>query len=924
MPCESSTSGPATVEVQERGRTRLRGGVLLLLASLLLYPGAFVACGTGGVAELPTGDGSSSESGTTDGGGTTNETALEGLEGDRETAQEGATSPGEGIPGSDEGAQAPEGKVPPDKNSGSYQPSAIGEQNKREPGYHPLSSKRTRLVRVEEVAIVAHTDSNSGSVLDDYKSSYNTLQTFKDPLGTDKRAGRVVQVEMGDVDGDNKAETVVVSLYEGYTSNLQSYDFIRVTVLDEGKVTASLTIGVKDKEGYCDVDLALGDVDGDGKAEVLIAGSLGYRGQRSGLPTRSSKSSRLWIYRGDLKTKLKEINLPYGFLRVAAGDTDGDSLAELVVAGRTEKQSYSYIGAKAFDDATKKFAVIGTWTDQWAGFNRAEVAIGDLDGDGAGEIVFGVSSVDNAAAFTSGKFLVSVVDDNRTTGKFKTLKSYPEKSLMNAMIHWDGVRVITGDFNGDGRQEIVLALAAAAFASYGSPTIRGYHCYVYHYCLDRRAERFYDTIPENLVQTFASRSSLSATGIRLAAGDVDRDGRDELVISTAGAILSDTTYQQRVVEASFKSKYYQFKLARTWSRSLRTRAHGTHRFFMQAPVAMGDVDGDNITVEYTGKNWLTLPDPMVMVVMATPPVQKGLSQDYNGSRTEFGSATYHGESKSTEVGVSATVTISCKIGDPFDFVSAEASLAITQELAKTKTSKSLETYGVLYTAVYPDNSVIFQGTLYRQYEYKLLTHPDPKKVGTLLTIDVPVGFDMYHWSLDFFNKTFAGRKGVEIGGEVFNPSTGKQHTPGSVVSYPRLEDRKTILGKYKGWISKTATGNTVTVAQAKGRTALYIDLSKEKVDAESKTIGVTATAGFKVGKVGVSAAVGGRTKSIYAVTVGSKTRYQGVVGSITKPDEYNRYFYSFGLMVFNFKPQARPGFQVINYWVENLGPGHKK
>jgi len=47
---------------------------------------------------------------------------------------------------------------------------------------------------------------------------------------------------------------------------------------DSGKKTASLDPGIRNKEGCCHIDLALGDTDGDGKAEVIVAASPGTGG----------------------------------------------------------------------------------------------------------------------------------------------------------------------------------------------------------------------------------------------------------------------------------------------------------------------------------------------------------------------------------------------------------------------------------------------------------------------------------------------------------------------------------------------------------------------------------------------------------------------------------------------------------------------
>jgi len=60
---------------------------------------------------------------------------------------------------------------------------------------------------------------------------------------------------------------------------------------------------------------------------------------------------------------------------------------------------------------------------------------------------------------------------------------------------------------------------------------------------------------------------------------------------------------------------------------------------------------------------------------------------------------------------------------------------------------------------------------------------------------------------------------------------------------------------------------------------------------------------------------------VYSVSVGNAVEYLGTVGHIETAADYESYHYGFGMVVAP-KTVAGATFQVIDYWVQDLGPAH--
>lgn len=221
--------------------------------------------------------------------------------------------------------------------------------------------------------------------------------------------------------------------------------------------------------------MAIIDLGGDGVNEIVIGAPFG-------------KKPEVKIYRED--GSLVNSFLVYdekflGGVMVGAGDFDGDLKGEVLVAPASGMAAE----IKIFDGYGQPEI-----SQSFFAFDKeikvgANVAAGDVDGDGRDEIIVGSGSGQEAEVKVFNNLGVALLDI-RPTGISK----------------WSGVRVASGDLFGDGATEIVIAPGLGS-------------------------------LPE--VQTFKSDGKFLGKflvydksfrgGVNLSTGDIDLDGKEEIV-----------------------------------------------------------------------------------------------------------------------------------------------------------------------------------------------------------------------------------------------------------------------------------------------------------------------------------------------------------------------------------------------------------
>jgi len=227
------------------------------------------------------------------------------------------------------------------------------------------------------------------------------------------------------------------------------------------------------------VSLATGDVDGDGFEDVIVGAGPGGGPNVKVFDGRTGAEIRSFFAYGP--------SMPLG-VNVAVADINGDGRADIITGAGPGGGSH----VRVFDGGTSA-EVRSFFAYDASFFGGVTVAGGDIDGDGFGDIITGTQIGSSHVRAFSG----------RTGAELFSRFAYDAN-------YRGGVSLAAGDIDGDGRADIITGTNGdsvthiKAFASDGSE-----------------------------LKSFNAFDASLRTGARVAARDINGDGRADIVVSTA-------------------------------------------------------------------------------------------------------------------------------------------------------------------------------------------------------------------------------------------------------------------------------------------------------------------------------------------------------------------------------------------------------
>lgn len=322
------------------------------------------------------------------------------------------------------------------------------------------------------------------------------------------------RIAMGDIDGDGKDE-IIVGLGQVYDATLPGGLF--QVVDDDYSLLGWHQIN------WPDYNLAngelfpnCGDIDGDGDDEIFIGLGVGGEGMVEVLDFQNGRVVHLdWI-----TTDWPEYNALLGQTHPAVGDIDNDGKDEIVI-GLGSDYTNPQIPAGVFQVLDDDFSELSWGEIAWLEYNEnngeSYPSVCDLNGDGKALIVMGFG--------------------RNGRGRVETFQYDAGIAAHHEWItiDWDDynqsiglTRPVCGDVDGDGRDEIIVGLGADP----GDPAIPG-----------GRFQIFDDDATHLTWAQIKWPEYNAANGESFpASGDIDADGIDEIFIGLGiqNAFAADT------------------------------------------------------------------------------------------------------------------------------------------------------------------------------------------------------------------------------------------------------------------------------------------------------------------------------------------------------------------------------------------------
>lgn len=765
------------------------------------------------------------------------------------------------------------GAVPSDAlNEGVYDEAAFSYVDPKPVSYHPLTKPVFAAVRRDEVAHLVSAAAASFE-LDD-KIAYDESGVSYPPIPDAATADlRLRNATTGDVDGDGRPELLVIG-----TFGPEEFESLRVNVLK--KVGAQwLLLGSFEPggagESYATGRVEAGDFDGDGRDEILVSATY-YEG--SGLWHSWVRVFEDPIQAGGFGAVAHAFEYPgVRATRAIAAQLDEDGEMELVLhvgnAGGDGGKGY------VLDDAVRGYAAmlsVPLYSD--ATLRTVELVAFQRDDDALQEIA--VVEDTNAQ-----KLVIEVFDDS--AAGFALLKKYG--AVSSGLVSSSGFgpdwmrRAKAGDVDGDGREDLVVLVMTKSGSEYTLAT----RVHWSNGTVTQETGGFATSVPQ---------------GWDLALADRNSDNACELVVSyvTKSNSSGNTHLYTRVKEfdASTASK-----LKNTFLGGPFTLPEPT-----EVVLAGDDFDMDGVRMRWKGVKFKKLPDPTLIVVLAAPPTKKGISQAYDASDVSYTSK--HGYSTSYEVtrGDSWSIALGFELEDPtgLNGISFKASLkgAVEHSMGTTGTVEQSTTF----TGGYDEDVVLFEGTLHMIYIYEWVAAANPACIGTEVSINVPLETKIYKWTRTFFEDTFGARSPI--------PADLLTHTIGNPSSYPRHNDAMAILEDYEGF-----EGDSVTVGQGKGSNAVGLSMEDCLTNETKWSVEVELEAEGKVAGITFGKSRGITRDWVWTSSTTKGTEYEGRIGDIHQSGDYFTWGYDVGMFTYRRTDQAVP-FQVLQFWTDPWGSGY--
>ena len=778
---------------------------------------------------------------------------------------------------------------------------------------NPLGKEVTNLQKIDEIFVVS--GDNSVQLLNQSSSgSYEALSVASSELA--QSSGLIKRPVAADMDGDGKQEIVTavfapiagtISFYR--IADGSSYSMTNMTptpitwnksrtYTDMNDITSYSSDLGKTRIWNHTIDIAAADLDDDGMDEIAL-----------------TSEGRLYILDHDFSLMATEdfsavsgSNAESQILRVECGDLDEDGKAEIIVSnGTCDAYKTAQISILRMGSGTALATILDGRPASAASTNlrSAEIAIGDVDGDGRPEAVF-AGLKDDAGTCATIVMDISVSGGVLLDSFLNVIKTDDLNSGVQAYWglngEWMGARdmdamipILTlADLDGDGTDEIVanddiLQLTYTAASS----------TYSLDYAFGASSD---ETLRSGLVTVnipgwgniWGYRAPDTAYFNQAKAGDLNGDGKEEIVVLDY-----------------LRGKLRQYGYNPN-SDSVEKGADITITGAQSPYLCLADVDGDGAVVRYKGHS-VAFSAPIVIGVISSPPYWDKTDASGNPIQDTGDMGTVFGVTAGAEVEAGATVgfsvgaTIGEKLRVPVISNGEESvKLTVTQRYSASFDVAVSGEIELSYGVPPGEDKVIFTSVPIDVYAYEDVS------TGEEFFIREQRKPEAQFVDVDFYNANNGAYPDIDAA--VLNHEVGKPFTyptlanitsvfdfvPGSAFLFKQIQDAGSLIfpGVPQG------DGTTTVKLTAGGSLGAGFECETEVTLEEEASFAVLEGASF-------SASVGFHVSA----KVSASTFVEGTVGGLATPYYTDAYRYKWGLYAY---PHTFPGnaFMVLNYWVD--------